>query len=193
MILIFIFIERFQLIDTDWIELFAFTSLHLVRVTASTYHSCLVHLGGEKVDVDVGEDTTGCDGSLGHESVELFIVADGELDVTGHNSGLLVVLGGVTGELEDLSCEVLKDGGEVHWGTGTDTLSVSALLQETGESSDWELKSSLGCSANGASGSLALASSSFTCSGHCVKCVCFCLKLIIDSDPSSYKDFNVAQ
>ena len=144
MILIFIFIERFQLIDTDWIELFAFTSLHLVRVTASTYHSCLVHLGGEKVDVDVGEDTTGCDGSLGHKSVELFIVADGELDVTGHNSGLLVILGGVTGELEDLSCEVLKDGCEVDGGTGTDSLGEAASTELTGNSSDGELEASTG-------------------------------------------------
>ena len=121
--------------------------------------------------MDVGEDTTGCNGSVSHESVELLIVADGELNVTGHDSGLLVVLGGVACELEDLSREVLKDGGEVHWGTGTDALSVSALLQETSESSDWELESSLGCSANGASGGLALASSSFA-SCHCEMCIC---------------------
>ena len=93
--------------------------------------------------MDVGEDTTGSDGGAAEKSVELLIVADGELDVTGHNSSLLVVLGGVASELEDLSCEVLKDGGEVHWGTGTDALSVSALLHEAGNSSDWELKSSL--------------------------------------------------
>ena len=109
-------------------------------------HSCLVGLGGEEVDMDVGEDTTGSDGGAGEKSVELLVVADGELDVTGHNSGLLVVLGGVACELEDLSCEVLKDGGEVHWGTGTDALSVAALLHETGDSSDWELESSLGSS-----------------------------------------------
>ena len=116
--------------------------------------------------MDVGENTTGGDGSVSHESVELFIVADGELDVTRDNSGLLVVLGGVTGELEDLSCEVLENGGGVHGGTSTNALGVSALLQETGNSSNWELKSSFGCSRDGLGSGLTLASSSF--SGHCV-------------------------
>ena len=95
--------------------------------------------------MDVGEDTTGSDGGVAHKSAELFIVADGELDVTGHNSRLLVVLGGVACKLEDLSREVLKDGGEVHRGTSTDALSVAALLHETGDPADGELKSRLGC------------------------------------------------
>jgi hypothetical protein len=122
--------------------------------------------------MDVGKDTTGSDGSAAQKSVELLIVADGELDVTGHNSGLLVVLGGVACELEDLSCEVLKDGGEVHGGTGTDALSVAALLHEASDSSDGELKSRLGCTRDGASSLLAFASSSFS-SGHCVLVVVF--------------------
>ena len=115
--------------------------------------------------MDVGQDTTAGNGSAAEKSVELLIVADGELNVTGHNSGLLVVLGGVASELEDLSGEVLKDGSEVHGGTSTNALSVSALLHETGDSADWELKSSLGCSRDGAGSGLSLASSSF--SGHC--------------------------
>ena len=93
--------------------------------------------------MDVGEDTTGSDGGAAEESVELFVVADGELNVTGNDSALLVVLGGIAGELEDLSCEVLKDGSAVHGGTGADTAGVAALLHEAGDSSDWELKSSL--------------------------------------------------
>ena len=108
--------------------------------------SFLVNLGGEKVDVDVRENTAGSDGGLAKKSVELLIVADGELNVTGNDSALLVVLGGVTGKLEDLSCEVLKDGGGVDGGTGSNALSVAALLHETGDSSNGELKSSLGCS-----------------------------------------------
>ena len=96
--------------------------------------------------MDVGEDTTGSDGGAAEESVELFVVADGELNVTGNDSALLVVLGGIAGELEDLSCEVLKNGGEVDWGTSTNALSISALLHEAGNSADGELKSSLGCS-----------------------------------------------
>ena len=63
--------------------------------------------------MDVGKDTTGSDGSAAQKSVELLIVADSELNVTGHNSGLLVVLGGVASELENLSGEVLEDGSSV--------------------------------------------------------------------------------
>ncbi len=101
-------------------------------------------LSGEEEDVDVGEDTTGGDGSVAHELVEFLVVSDGELDVSGDDSGLLVVLGGVTGEFEDLSSEVFEDGSEVHGGTSTNSLGVSALLEESGDSSNGELESSLG-------------------------------------------------
>ena len=121
----------------------------------------------EKEDVDVGEDTTGGDSGSAHELGELFIVADGELDVSWDNSALLVILGGVACELEDLSREVLEDGSEVHGGTGTNALSVAALLHETGDPANGELESSLGRAANGASSLITLASSSFA-SGHCV-------------------------
>ena len=99
--------------------------------------------------MDVGEDTTGGDGGAAEKSVELLIVADGELDVTGHNSGLLVVLGGVASELEDLSGEVLKDSGEIDWGASSDSLGPSSSLHVAGDSADWELKSSLGRSGYG--------------------------------------------
>ena len=101
-------------------------------------------LAGEEEGVDVGEDTTGSDGSVGKQLVELLVVSDGELNVSGHNSGLLVVLGGISGELEDLGSEVLKDGSEVHGSTSANSLGVAALLEEPGDSSNGELKSSLG-------------------------------------------------
>ena len=98
----------------------------------------------EKVDMDVWKNTTSSDGSIFHESGELLVVSDGELDVSWDDSALLVVFGGVTCELKDLSGEVLKDGGKIDWGTGTNSLGVSASLEESGDSSNWELKSSLG-------------------------------------------------
>ena len=103
----------------------------------------LAGLLGQKHRVDVGKHTTGRDRHTSEQLVELLIVADGELDVTGHNAGLLVVLGGVTGELEDLSGEVLKDSSEIDGGTSTNSLGVSSVLEESGDSSDGELKSSL--------------------------------------------------
>ena len=94
--------------------------------------------------MDVREDTTGGDGNILHELGELFIVSDGELDVSWHNSALLGVLGGVTCELEDLSGEVFKDGSKIDWGTGSNSLGVSSLSEVSGNSSDWELKSGSG-------------------------------------------------
>ena len=43
----------------------------------------------------------------------LFVVSDGELEVTRHDTVLLVIAGGVASEFEDLGSEVFKDGGEV--------------------------------------------------------------------------------
>ena len=93
--------------------------------------------------MDVGEDTTASNGCVAHEFVKLLVVSDGELNVSWHNSGLLVVLGSVTGELEDLSSEVFEDGSEVNWGTSTNSLGVSALLEESSDSTNGELESSL--------------------------------------------------
>jgi len=99
--------------------------------------------------VDVGEDTTGGDGDISKKLVELLVVLDGEGDVTGDDTALLVVAGGVTGELEDLGTEVLEDGGEVDGGTGTHAGGVLALTEVTADTTDGELKSGLGGRAGG--------------------------------------------
>lgn len=44
---------------------------------------------------------------------QLFVVPDGELKVTRHDTVLLVVTSGVASEFENLGSEVLEDGGEV--------------------------------------------------------------------------------
>lgn len=67
--------------------------------------------------MDVWKDTTLGDGDVAQELVQLLIVADGELKVTWDDTGLLVVTSGVTGQLEDLSSQVLEDGSEVDRGT----------------------------------------------------------------------------
>ena len=100
---------------------------------------------GDKDGVDVGEDTALGDGDTAKELVELLVVADGELDVAGDDAGLLVVAGGVSGELEDLSGQVLEDGSEVHGGTSSDAGSVLALLEVAAHTSDGELETSLLC------------------------------------------------
>ena len=68
----------------------------------------------EKGRVDVGQDAAASDGDRAQELVQLLVVADGELDVAGHDARLLVVARGVARELEDLGAEVLEDGAYVH-------------------------------------------------------------------------------
>jgi len=94
--------------------------------------------------VDVGQDTAGSDGHTAQQLGELVVVADGQLHVAGHDTGLLVVTGGVSSQLQNLSGQVLQDRGEVDGGSGTDTGGVASLAQETGDTSNGELESSLG-------------------------------------------------
>jgi hypothetical protein len=94
--------------------------------------------------VDVGKDTTLGDGDVTQKLVQLLIVSDGELKMTGNDTGLLVVTGSVTSQLEDFSSEVLENGSEVDGSTGTDTLSVVALSEETVDTTNRERETSLG-------------------------------------------------
>ena len=94
--------------------------------------------------VNVGEDTTLGDGDVTEKLVQLLVVADGELKVTGNDTGLLVVASGVASKLEDLSRQVLENGSEVDRSAGTDTLGVVALAEETVDTTNGERETGLG-------------------------------------------------
>ena len=96
-----------------------------------------------ELGMDVGEHTTRGDGDLAQELVQLLVISDGELDVSGDDSLLLAFLGGVSGKLEDLGDEVLEDGGQVHGGTRTDLAGIATVLQETTDAANRELQTSL--------------------------------------------------
>merc|ERR1712110_1033144 len=104
--------------------------------------SLLFGLLGEKDSLDVGEDTSLSDGDSSQKFVQLFVVTDGQLQVTGDDPGLLVVTGGVTGQFKNLSCQVFHDGSQVDGGTSTDTLSIVSLAEKTMDTTDGELESS---------------------------------------------------
>ena len=57
--------------------------------------------------MNVGKDTSLCDGYTPEQFVELLVVADSELNVTWDDAGFLVVASGVAGKFEYFSCEVL--------------------------------------------------------------------------------------
>ena len=101
-------------------------------------------LDGEQSLVDVWQNSSVSDGGVSHQSVKFLIVSDGEEDVSWDNSGLLVILSGVSGQFQNFSSQILQDGSQVDWGSGSDSVAVSSRLQESVDSSDWELKSSSG-------------------------------------------------
>ena len=102
----------------------------------------LLRLLGQKHGLDVGQHASLGDGYAGQELVQLFVVADGQLQVAGDDSGLLVVAGGVAGQLEHFSGQVLEDGSQVDRGAGADPLGVVALPQEPVDAAHGELEAS---------------------------------------------------
>ena len=107
-------------------------------------------------------DTTLGDGDTTKKFVQFFVVSDGQLKMSWDNPGLLVITGGVTGQLEDLSSEVLKDSSQVDGGTSTHALSVVAFAQETVDTSNGELETR----AAGSALRLSLCLSSFATARH---------------------------
>ena len=108
--------------------------------------------------MDVGQNSSLSDGHAGQQLVQLLVVTDGQLQMAGVDSALLVVSGGVTGQLEHLSSEVLKHGGKVDRGSGSNTLGIVALTEETVKTSDGELQTGTAGSALRLSSRLGLSS-----------------------------------
>lgn len=67
--------------------------------------------------MNVGQNTTLGDGNVTEKLVQLLIVSDGELKMTGDDTRLLVVTGSVASQLENFGSEVLKNGSEVDGST----------------------------------------------------------------------------
>ena len=102
----------------------------------------LLSLLGQKDSLDVGQDSTLGDGDSGEQLVQLLVVPDGQLEMTGDDPGLLVVAGSVASQLEDLSSEVLHDGSKVDGSSSTNTGGVVSLAEQTVNTSNGELESS---------------------------------------------------
>lgn len=72
---------------------------------------------GHRTLVNVGEDTTLGDGYMTQELVQFLVVADGELEMAGDDTGLLVVASSVTGQLKDFGGQVFQNSCEVDGST----------------------------------------------------------------------------
>ena len=122
----------------------------------------LLRLLGQKYSLDVRQNTTLGDGHTREKLVQFLVVTDGQLQMTGDDPCLLVVTGGVSCQLKDLSGEIFHHGSQVHWGTSTDSLSIVAFAEKTVDTTDWELQTS----AAGPALALSLSFASFTTTRH---------------------------
>ena len=99
---------------------------------------------GQQDRVDVGQNPSLGDGDSSQKHVELLIVPDGELEVTGDDPHLLVVPGSVPSQLEDLGSEVLHDSSQVDGSSTSNPFGVVSLPQVAVDPSHGELQSSPG-------------------------------------------------
>ena len=111
-----------------------------VEVTAGLRLGLGFGLLRQKNGLDVGQHASLGNGHSGQEFVQLLVVPDGQLEMAGNDTGLLVVTSGVAGQLEDFSSQVFHDGGQVDGSTSPDTLGVVALAEKTVNSSNGELQ-----------------------------------------------------
>ena len=84
----------------------------------------LLGLLGEQDCLDVGQDASLGDGHASQQLVQLLVVPDGQLEMTGDDPGLLVVAGSVASQFQNLGGQVLHDGGKVDGSSSTNTFSV---------------------------------------------------------------------
>ncbi len=96
------------------------------RIRQWTGILCLLSLLGQKNSLDVGEDTTLGNGDSSKKLVQLLVITDGQLEVAGDDSGLLVVTGSIACQLKNLSSQVLHDGSQVDWGNLETYFSLNA-------------------------------------------------------------------
>ncbi|KAK2882241.1 hypothetical protein Q8A73_022751 [Channa argus] len=99
---------------------------------------------GQQHRLDVGQHAALSDGDSSQQLVELLVVAHSQLQVTGDDPGLLVVAGGVSSQLQDLSGQVLENSRQVDGSSGSNTLSIVAFTQQSVDTTDWELEPSAG-------------------------------------------------
>ena len=102
---------------------------------------CAGLLLGQQDCLNVGEHTALRNCNSLQQFVQLFVVSDGELQVSWDDSRLLVVSGCIAGQLEDFSSQVFQDSCKVDWRSSTNSLGVVSLADESVNSADWELKS----------------------------------------------------
>ena len=100
----------------------------------------LLGLLGEEHSLDVRQNTTLGNGDARQQLVELFIVTDGKLQVTGDDTGLLVVTGGVTCQFQNFSGKIFHHSCQIYWCSSANTFCIISFTQKAVNSANRELK-----------------------------------------------------
>ena len=114
-------------------------------------------LGPEEVADVARSDTTVGDHGRAHQLVELLVIADGELQVSGRDGLLLVLIGALSRQIKDLHREVLQGCGHEDTASDAHRLSVASLPDHPGAAANWEDEAGLAGVAATLGGSLSLA------------------------------------
>ena len=88
--------------------------------------------------MDLGEHSTLRKGRGAQDLVQLIVVADGQLEMARCNGLLLLLFGGIPSEFDDLTGEILEDGGHEDTGTPTNLGGVATLPEHTVAATHWE-------------------------------------------------------
>ena len=110
------------------------------RVKADLGLGFLLSLLRQKYGLDVGKNTSLCDGDPGEQFVQLLIITDSQLKVTGNDSCLFVVTRSVACQLEDFSAQIFEHSSQIHRSTSANTFRVIAFAEKTMDTTNWELK-----------------------------------------------------
>ena len=94
--------------------------------------------------MNVGKHAAARNSHLIEKLVKLFIVANGELDVSWNDPRLFVISSGIARQLEHLCCQILHHCSHVDGSSRADALRILAFLHESRDASHWELESGFG-------------------------------------------------
>ena len=104
----------------------------------------LLSLLGQENSLDVGQHTSLGDGNTSQQLVQLLVIPDGQLKVTGDDSALLVVSGSVASQLQNLGGQILENSGQINGSSCANSLSVVTLAEKSVDTTHRELKSCSG-------------------------------------------------
>ena len=97
---------------------------------------------GQQNWLDVGQHTTLSNGHSLEQLVQLFVVSDGQLQVSGNDSLFVIVSDSVSCQLQVFNSQVLQHSCKVDCGTSSNSLSVVSFADASLDSSNGELQTS---------------------------------------------------